>query len=119
MAKVRRPAQQLVGLLFYPAFFVVVCAPAVPFLGVKEGLSFALLALAWFVFGRLLILVCLAGGLKTHAPRWLVPLLGSMVVDTAGVAAALWLDTRLIWSVLGAVAITEMVFRRDEATATR
>jgi hypothetical protein len=119
MGNVKVFAQRLVGLLFYPAFFVVVCAPAVPVLGVKEGFAFALLALAWFVFGRLLILVCLAGGLGAHASRWIVQALGSIVVDTVGVAAALWLDGRLVWSVLGAVAITEMVFRRDEVTATR
>jgi len=119
MGNVKVLAQRLVGLLFYPVFFVLVGAPAVPVLGVKEGLAFALLALAWFVFVRLLILVCLAGGLDAHAPRWIVQALGSILVDIVGVSVALWLDARLVWSVLGAVAITEMVFRRDELTVTR
>jgi hypothetical protein len=111
-------AQRLVGILFYPAFFIVVCAPAVPVLGVTEMFAFASLALAWFVFGRLLVLVYLASAFRTRASLWIVQAIGSSLVDIGGVTTALWFDSRLIWSVLGAVVITEIVFRRDEATAT-
>ena len=104
--------------LFYPIFLAVVGAPAIPVLGVREAIGLALLALAWFAFGRLLVLVCLSAAFPKKASHRLVLAVGSAIVDVGGTIAGIWLDHRLIWSMLGAIVVTEAVFWRRVADAT-
>jgi len=102
-------------VLFYPLFLAVVGAPAIPVLGVREAIGLALLALAWFAFGRLLVLVYLSAVFPKRAPHRLVQAVGNAIVDVGGAIAGICLDHRLIWSVLGAIVVTEAVFWRGVA----
>jgi Kef-type K+ transport system membrane component KefB len=109
--------QRFGWVLFYPVFLAVVGVPAIPVLGVREAIGFALLALAWFSFGRLLVLVYLSALFPKSASHRLVQAVGSAIVDVGGTIAGFWLDHRLIWSVLGAIVVTEAVFWRGSTTS--
>ena len=104
--------ERLVVPIFYILFLATVCALAGRVLGLKEGLMFSLIALAWFVFGRLLVMVylCAISHLMTrsHQPAVLLSvLLSSVIVDGLGVLVTLRVDPDLIWSALSAIVLSE------------
>lgn len=96
-------------LLFYPVFLASVYVLARP-LTATESFAFALLALAWFAFGRLLILVFLAALFRKRLSLRTQHLLGSAFVDAVGILVVVSIDSRLAWSVLVAAVITELIF---------
>jgi hypothetical protein len=102
--------ERLVVASFYPFFLAAVSAAAAPAVGIKEGITLSLAALAWFVFARLLVNVysCAVAGATTRSRR--SPLaFGSLIVDGLGILATLHMDADLIWSTLVAIAISEAV----------
>lgn len=108
-------------MLFYPAFVAVVAAPAVRVLGLKGAFELSALALAWFVFTRLLLIFCVGSvlssirSIRTASSRVRFAMFG-VVIDSCGVIAARWFDHRLIWSAVAAIVFTEPVFWWHEAT---
>jgi hypothetical protein len=102
--------EKLAAALFYPFFLAAVSAAAAPVVGIKDGAMLSLVALAWFVFGRLLVNIysCAVAGDKTRSLRR--PLaVGSLIVDGLGILVTLRIDSDLIWSTLVAIALSEAV----------
>ncbi|MBV9069265.1 MAG: hypothetical protein JO093_01810 [Acidobacteria bacterium] len=101
--------RRLIALLFYPVFLATVGGTSMRIVGIRDAVGIASAALAWFVFGRLLLNVILVLLFRGIASSHRVPmLLGCVVVDVVGCLAAMYLDTRLILSALLAVVITEV-----------
>jgi hypothetical protein len=98
-----------IAILFYPVFLAAVSFSAIAVVGVSDAVGIAAAALAWFVFGRLLVNVIVAAAFHGTARSHRLPMLiGSFIVDAAGCVATMCLDTRLILIALIAIGITEL-----------
>ena len=102
--------ERFAAAVFYPFFLAAVSAVAAPVVGVKEGVTLSLAALAWFVFGRLLVNVYFCAVVRGMTSSLRLPLaLGSVVVDLLGILVTLRIDPELIRSTFVAIAISEVL----------
>jgi hypothetical protein len=100
--------ERIAAVLFYLLFIVAVSGVAARVVGIKEGVILSLAALAWFVFGRLLVNIYSCAVLRSITDSTRPALaLGSLIVDGLGILAILRIDRDLIWSTLAAIAISE------------
>ena len=97
-------------LFFYPAFFAVASLPVVHVLGGREAVGFGAAALAWLIFGRLIVFAAYAFPLSKATSPLVSRLVLGAIVDGVAVYAVYRYDVRCIWGVLAAIAFAEVFF---------
>lgn len=92
----------------YPMVGAAAAVPSIRILGRSGAIAFGLAAIAWLLFGRLLVFAYF-GYLLGHvvSPRTAVLLLAALV-DVIAIAGALTIDRGLFWSAAAAIAAAEM-----------
>jgi hypothetical protein len=101
-------------VLFYPAFFAAAALPVVRVLGVREAVGFAAAALAWLIFGRLIVFAVYAFPIAKVTSPVVSRLILSVVVDGIAIYAVYRYDVRCMWGALAAIAVAEILFWSPE-----
>jgi len=109
--------RSFLAVMFYPAFIASASLPVVHVLGIRGALSFGLAALAWLIFGRLLVFGALGYVIAKVTSAILSRVFLSALVDSIAMYAAYRLDVRCVWGALMAIVFAEVFFWWPEGPA--
>jgi hypothetical protein len=100
--------RSFLAVMFYPAFLSAASLPVLHVLGMRNAVVFGLEALAWLMFGRLIVFgvfgYAIAKVTSAHVSRVVL----SALVDGIAVYAAYRLDVRCVWGALTAIVFAEV-----------
>jgi hypothetical protein len=106
-------------LIFFPTFITAASLPLLPALGIRGALAFALLALGWLVYGRLLVFACFAFIVTELSSVLVSRVFCSALVDGAAVYVICRIDVHLLWGAAVAIVLSEAVVWWVEKAAAR
>jgi hypothetical protein len=104
-------------LLFYPVFFAATSLAVLPEVGIHGAVAFALFALGWLVFGRLLVFAYFAFIVAKLSSVRTARVFCSALVDGAAVYVVWRIDSHCLWGVLAGIVISEAAFWLPEPQA--
>ena len=100
--------RSFLAVMFYPAFIAAASLPVVHVLGIRDAVFFGLAALAWLMFGRLIVFGVLGYAITRMTSAHVSRVMLSALVDGIAVYAAYRLDVRCIWGALAAIVFAEV-----------